>query len=64
MTWTDDTTTSTVSNKNASRFICAGERADATGGVDFGIAICQASPFVITSLDPRAISSTTLNDPV
>jgi len=64
MTWADETTTSTVSNQNASRFIHSGQRADATGGVDFGLQITTNKPFVITSLDPRDISSTTLENPV
>jgi len=75
LTWTEDSsvtilafvdlsTPSTVSNQNASRFIHSGERQDATGGIDFGLQIKTLNPFVITSLDPRQISSTTLNDPV
>jgi len=60
----DITTTSTVSNQNASRFILSGEREDALGGVDFGLQVSETNFFVITSLDPREISSTTLNDPV
>ena len=73
-TWTDASTEtiltfgdlsipSTVSNQNASRFITAGDREDATGGVDFGLQIRREAFFVITSLDPRVISSTTLEDP-
>ena len=63
MSWGDITTNSTVSNQNANRFIAAGDRADATGGVDFGLQIREGAPFVITSFDPRKISSTILNDP-
>ena len=64
LTWGDFSTPSTVSNQNASRFITAGDREDAIGGVDFGLQIREGAPFVITSLDPREISSTILNDPV
>ena len=63
MSWGDISTTSTISNRNVNRFITAGDRGDATGGVDFGLQIREGAPFVITSFDPRAISSTTLEDP-
>jgi len=55
---------SELSNQNAMRMIRHGERADATGGVDFKLQIREDNFFVITSLDPRVISETTLNDPV
>ena len=56
-------TTSTISNRNVNRFITAGDRKDATGGVDFGLQLRSEAFFVLTSVDPREISSTTLEDP-
>lgn len=55
---------SMLSNQNAMRLITHGDRLDTTGGVDFKLQIREENFFVITSLDPRAISETTLNDPV
>jgi len=54
---------SLASNTNSNRMIVQGDRQDAQGGVDFKLQIRSSNYFVITSLDPRSISETTLNDP-
>ncbi len=63
LTFTNDNY-SLASNVNANRLITHGDRQDATGGIDFKLQFREDNFFVITSLDPRSISETTLNDPI